>query len=205
MFENPELFKKFGKVFEPGKVVFCEYEKGDELYFVISGKVKISKITKEKEKVVAYLGPGEFLGEMAIFEKKPRTATVITEEETKMLVLKKDDFFNLMQVAPNLVVELIKTLSIRYINTLKQLNSLMVEDVEKRVINYFYEKCLSINNEKIRKLEININEISSILNISKDVLVEKMMPYQKRGYIRINAEQIILNDIGWWTSIRSKN
>ena len=75
MFNNTGLFEKFGKYYEKGEIIFCEYEKGDELYFILSGKVKVSKITRDKEKVLAYLQEGEFIGEMAFFDKKKRTAT----------------------------------------------------------------------------------------------------------------------------------
>ncbi len=194
IFENPDLFKKFGKEYGAGEVVFCEYEKGEELYFIVEGKVKISKITKEGEKVVAYIGKGEFIGEMAIFENKPRTATIITEEETKFLIFKKDDFYKLITMAPNIVVELIKSLSKRYISTEKQLNVLLHTDVEKKILNYIYEIA---KKKKEKRFEIKIEELLSILNIRKEDIIEKLNSYVKKGYLKISNDTIEVNEIGW--------
>lgn len=192
MFDNPILFKKFGREYDAGEILFCEYEKGEELYYIISGKVKISKITKNNEKIIAYIGKGEFVGEMAIFENKPRTATVITEEKTKFLKFKKDEFFQLIKTAPILVIELIKCLSERNMRTLSQMNSLLEKDVEKKVLEYLLKKITEKEEKKIK-----IIETISILNITRDELVEILLPYQKKSYLKILTTNIIINETGW--------
>ncbi len=192
MFDNPILFKKFGQEYDAEEIVFCEYERGEELYYIVSGKVKISKIMKNNEKVVAYIGKGEFVGEMAIFENKPRTATVITVEKTKFLKFKKIEFFQLIKTAPILVIELIKCLSKRNRRTLEQMNSLLEKDLEKKILEYIYLKL----NEKVTN-EIKISEIISILNITRDELLETLLPYQKKSYLRITTTDIFINETGW--------
>lgn len=201
MFESPDLFKKFGKIYGKGKIIFCEYEQGDELYFIISGRVKISKITRETEKVLAYLGAGEYLGEMAIFENKPRTATVIADEETKVLVLKKNDFYKLMEAAPNLVVGLIKTLSIRYINTEKQLFNLMTSNHEKRIINYLCEKCVNVS-EATSSVTVLLEEMEALLNIKREDIVKILCSYEKRAHVRLNGGSAKITDMMWWIRLK---
>lgn len=198
MFDNPELFKKYGRNYDVDEVVFCEYEKGNEMYYVVSGKVSVSKITKNAEKVLVYLGEGEFIGEMAVFENKPRTATITAIEATKMLVFKKSDFFQLMKVAPSLVVQLIKVLSKRYLNTESQLNSLLDDNVEKRVINYIYEEYSDAKAKgAVKRLVIKIDELGSVINAEKQDIISNMLSYQKKGYLKINPTSIILHEFGW--------
>lgn len=194
MFDNPELFKKFGKEYHAGEIIFCEYEKGETLYYIISGKVKISKITVDKEKIIAYLGAGEFIGEMAIFENKPRTATVITKEKTKMLLLKKDDFFKLMHTAPELVVQLMKSLSIRKLNTSNQLNNLLKEDKEEKIARYITAK---LDGNSNREMSLKINEIAGILDFKEEEIMEYFYSYQKKGYLKILDDEIRLKETGW--------
>ncbi|BDU49841.1 Crp/Fnr family transcriptional regulator [Haliovirga abyssi] len=194
MLDNPKLFEKFGKDYKAGEIIFCEYETGEELYFIISGKVRISKITQDEEKVVAYLKDGEFFGEMAIFENKVRTATVITEEPTKVLELKKNDFLKLMSSAPDIVVQLVKSLSIRYIKTRNQLNSLLETNLEKKVLKYFYQQYLNV---KSRSLNLNIKEVKSILNIKEKDLNKLLLGYKKKGLLKIVDDSILIGDIGW--------
>ncbi|MGM0509297.1 MAG: Crp/Fnr family transcriptional regulator [Fusobacteriota bacterium] len=192
MFQNSNLFEKFGREYKKGEILFCEYEKGDKLYFVISGKVKISKITPKREKVLAYLGEEEFVGEMAIFGDKKRTATVIAQENTKVLVFTEHNFFQLIETAPNIIVKLIKSLSERKIKTLAQMNYLLEKDLGKKLLEYIY-----IQFRRHSQTVFEIDEVSSLLNIDKDDIIGIMMPYNKKGYIKFTKNELILKEQGW--------
>jgi len=69
------LFARFGREFPAGDVLFREGDSGEVMFVIQSGAVRISKSISGEDKVLAVLGPGEFLGEMAILNGKPRTAT----------------------------------------------------------------------------------------------------------------------------------
>ncbi|WP_258229411.1 cyclic nucleotide-binding domain-containing protein, partial [Arthrobacter sp. HMWF013] len=59
-----------------GASVFREGDQGDQLYFIVSGKVKLGRTSPDgRESLLAILGPGELFGEMALFDPSPRTAT----------------------------------------------------------------------------------------------------------------------------------
>lgn len=194
MFENAALFDKFGKEYEKGDILFCEYEEQQILYYIISGKVKICKITKDHLKTVAFLGEGEFIGEMAIFENIPRTATVIAEEDTKVLEIDKDNFFKLVEAGPELVVRLIKILSNRSYNTEKQLNLVLESDIEKKLISFLYEKHV---NTHLNELHVDLEEIESITNIPVDELIRHINIYKMRGYMDLKGTEVIINNIDW--------
>jgi CRP-like cAMP-binding protein len=81
-------------IYEPGDIIFLEQEKGDNFYFIESGKVKISHIDREKEFVIAILQQNEFFGEMAILNQLNRNATATAFSSTKLLELSKDTFMN---------------------------------------------------------------------------------------------------------------
>jgi CRP-like cAMP-binding protein len=81
-------------IYEPGDIIFLEQEKGENFYFIESGKVKISHIDREKEFVIAILQQNEFFGEMAILNQLNRNATATAFSSTKLLELSKDTFMN---------------------------------------------------------------------------------------------------------------
>lgn len=199
---TPELVTKFGRSYNKGDIIFCEYENGEELYFIIDGKVRISKITVDAEKIIAYLGSGEYFGEMAIFGNSERTATVTAEEETTLLVFNKSDFYKLIDSAPGIVIGLMKALSSRYISTEKQLSNLLIFDYEKRVFSYMYEKCLDVN-QKSGQFKVELAEMEALLNISKEDIFQVLENYRRRGNFTIDGFHICINDTGWW--IRQKN
>ena len=75
MADGDQLFARFGKVCAAGTVLFREGETGTTMYVLQAGRVRITKSIKGEDKMLAILGPGEFFGEMAILNDKPRTAT----------------------------------------------------------------------------------------------------------------------------------
>ena len=94
------LSNKFGKSFDPGKIIFCEFEPGGDFYLIQTGKVKISKIVKDTEKTMDFLGPGDIFGEMAILEEAPRSATATAVDTVSALHFNRDNFVTLMTSQP---------------------------------------------------------------------------------------------------------
>lgn len=81
------LFPRFGREFSVGEVLFREGETGDEMFVIQNGQVRITKLVAGEQRPLATLGRGEFVGEMAILNEKPRTATATVVEDAKLLVI----------------------------------------------------------------------------------------------------------------------
>lgn len=98
--------------FAPGQVIFNEGDdaKG-EAFVVHSGKVEIRKRIDGSERVIATLGEGELLGEMALFRKAPRSAGALAATEVELLVIKYERLEWLIRNRPQLTFEILKRLS----------------------------------------------------------------------------------------------
>src|SRR5258708_13282340 len=81
------LFQRFGKEFKRGHVLFREGEPGKEMYVIQAGKVNITKTVRDTEKILAQLGAGEFFGEMAILNNKPRSPGAVITEDGQLPVI----------------------------------------------------------------------------------------------------------------------
>ncbi|MBI3964895.1 MAG: cyclic nucleotide-binding domain-containing protein [Chloroflexi bacterium] len=91
------------KVYQPGQVICHQGDEGDALYILEDGRVKISTTDRGgNEKILAYIGPGQFAGEMALLTGQPRSATLTSVTETTILVLRKDEYDRL--ISSNLAV-----------------------------------------------------------------------------------------------------
>ncbi len=91
------------KEFKENEVIFEEGDSGDSLYLVKEGEVAIRKLADTLsgvEKKIATIGEGDFFGEMALFDNKPRSATAYALKKSKILILRKEDFLNLMTKDP---------------------------------------------------------------------------------------------------------
>jgi NTE family protein len=102
------------------EVVFVEGSLGDSLYFIESGQVKVTIGSGPNEKIVTYLGPGNFFGEMALFLNQRRTASVTTVIDADVWVLRKDDLDELLKHYPSIALLISRELSRRLTATLQQ-------------------------------------------------------------------------------------
>lgn len=104
------------------------------MYVLQAGKVRISKQGKDGEKTLAILGAGEFFGEMAILNNKPRTATAETVEDSKLLLLDARTFEQMVVSNSEIAVRLIKKLARRLDAADNLIDILMHRDPKARVI-----------------------------------------------------------------------
>ncbi|HUN55603.1 MAG TPA: cyclic nucleotide-binding domain-containing protein [Smithella sp.] len=99
-------------------MLFMEDMPGEFLYIIVSGRVDIIKETVDKEKIIlASMGPDEIIGEMSLIDCQPRSATGVTSEDSVLMVIKKQNFDEMLQsdprIAAKLLMGLLKTVSRR--------------------------------------------------------------------------------------------
>lgn len=91
-----------------GQVMFRKGDTGQSLMLIASGKVKVSVSGPDgKEAVLAVLGVGEILGEMAILDNKPRSADATALEPCELLVLHQRDFIPFLERNPAVAIRLL--------------------------------------------------------------------------------------------------
>ncbi len=130
-----QLYTRFGKKIPAGTVLFQEGDKGEEMFILQSGKVKISKLIRGVEKTLATLEKGEFFGEMAILNDKPRSATAETIEECEMLVIDRKTFDTLLRGNVEIAIRFIKRLADRLREANDQMEALMIKDNTSRLVS----------------------------------------------------------------------
>ena len=102
-------------------VVFNEGAQGDAAYILTEGKIEISGIIEGHKKVFANLKPISIFGEMALFlDEGTRTATAIALEDSKVIVVTKDDLDDFMRESPKVIASIITVLVSRLKSTTKK-------------------------------------------------------------------------------------
>ena len=102
------------EVFPADHVVFEDNAPGEALYIIKSGRVRVSKMLNNgQEHTFAELGPGEFFGEMALLEEKPRSARVSTCTATRLLSMSRQTFNTLIEHHPAVAANFLKIISAR--------------------------------------------------------------------------------------------
>ncbi len=111
-----------------GQVLFREGDQGDAMYLVRRGMMIVSKaVTGRVDQVLARFGPGEFFGEMSLFDRFPRSATLQADTDVILLILDRQHLEQLIEVNPRAAVEFFEALVRVFIDRLRATGELVAE------------------------------------------------------------------------------
>jgi CRP/FNR family transcriptional regulator, cyclic AMP receptor protein len=110
------------------QILMREGDTGEEMFLVRSGSLVISKaVTGRVEQVLARVGPGDFFGEMALFDRSPRSATIQADADTIVLTLDRAALTKLTEVSPRAAAAFFESLVLIFIERLRASGDLVAE------------------------------------------------------------------------------
>jgi CRP/FNR family transcriptional regulator len=111
-----------------GQILMQEGDLGGQMYFLRAGSLAIAKRVREGvEQVVARVEPGEFVGEMALFDHRPRSASIRAEADSALFVLHRGAVHALIAENPAAAAAFLRALSDEFIARLRRSNELIAE------------------------------------------------------------------------------
>ncbi|MCF8261241.1 MAG: cyclic nucleotide-binding domain-containing protein [Melioribacteraceae bacterium] len=114
--------------FEKGEYMFETGQPGAAMFIIIEGEVKIIKIDNDGEELdLATLSEGEFLGELALLDSSPRSASALITERTKAMAIFREDLHKLLETDPQLGGKVMKQLAVIIGIRLKATNNLLLK------------------------------------------------------------------------------
>ncbi len=176
---------------ESDRIVVSENTSGDNCYIILEGSVEIWKdFGKPESDRIAVIGPGEVFGELALIDDLPRSATVITKEDSRFLLVSRNDFTRIIQESNPISLSIMKTVSTkirmsneRFIDDLRSRNQ-MLEKTCNRLETEIQERKKA--EEALRKSRDSLE--TEVANRTKD-LVDANAKLRKEIEERIQAEE----------------
>jgi CRP/FNR family cyclic AMP-dependent transcriptional regulator len=104
---------RLGRLYQNGEVIIKQGEQGDCIYVIQKGKVEVIDESGDAEIKIAELGVTEFFGEMGLFQKDVRSATIRSIGDTKVLTIDKKNFYQTIQKDPSIAYRLLERMSHR--------------------------------------------------------------------------------------------
>jgi len=105
------------QVYKKDNMVLIEEEVGSTMFVILNGRVKISRISDEgREVILSILVDGDFFGEMSILDGQTRSANAVTLEDTELLIIRRENFLQMLHSYPQVAINLLKEL-VRNSNT----------------------------------------------------------------------------------------
>jgi CRP/FNR family transcriptional regulator, dissimilatory nitrate respiration regulator len=183
------------QMFKRGQTIFSEGDEGTGFYVVVSGRVKIFKLSSEgKEQILHIFGPGEPFGEVPVFSGQHFPAHAETMEDSRIFFFSRNDFVALIRRNPSLALNMLAVLSMRLRRFAALIDDLSLKEVPGRLAAYLLY--LSGLQEGSEELERNINkrQLASLLGTIPETLSRILGKMIKQGLIESEGHQIKILD-----------
>lgn len=195
MADNP-LFDKYGVTVKPGETIFQEGERGDKMYIIQDGTVKITKSIDGKEHELARLGKSDFFGEMAIvLENTTRSATVRAVGTVQILAFDRQGFEGMIQKNSKIAMNVIDKLCRRLQNANSQIQQLFRTNERSLIALSLYNRFTEEATEDGKlTMDRSVEDISLNLETPADFVSEVLYGFQSDGIVKIDGNSLLLRD-----------
>lgn len=180
--------------FKRGEAIFHKDDVGTHLYLVLEGAVKIALPSEfGQEALVGLMRPGEFFGELALFDQEPRSANATAMEETRAALLARDDFLAFLEAHPQAVRMVLEALARTIRRLSDRVEDLIFLDVPSRVAKYLLDLAHTLGGEK-PELNLTQDELASFTGASRVSVNRVLGDFERRGLISIRRRRIEIID-----------
>jgi CRP/FNR family cyclic AMP-dependent transcriptional regulator len=171
-------------------VLINEGDGGDSLYIVLSGRVKVySSNPAGREVVIAFHGPGEYLGEMSL-DGSPRSASVVTLEPTTCALVTRASFREFILAHPEFALHLIERLIQRVRVTTESVKSLALSDVYGRLVKLLLALAVERDGRLIVPEKLTQQDIAERVGASRDMISRLLKDLVAGGYLDVSDRTI---------------
>ena len=178
--------------FNTGEFVFWDGDDPNWFYIIAYGKIKVLKHSLSgKEFIIAFFGPGEMFGEVAVFENKPYPASAQAVTDTKVLGIKREEFLSFLAHRPDVALRIIYILGGRLRDAQGRLRDIAGERVEQRLARIL----LMLSSKLGPNLPFTRQEIADMAGTTTETAIRVMSRLKDGGIIRsVRGKTIILDE-----------
>lgn len=183
------------KPFKRTEVIFRKDDPGTHLYLVLEGAVKISLPGEfGQEALVAIMRPGEFFGELALFDRAPRSASAVALEDTRAALLGADDFLAFLERHPTAVRLVLEALARTVRRLSGRVEDLTFLDVPSRVAKYLLDLSHANEGEKPLELSLTQDELAAFVGASRVSVNRVLGDLERRDIVGVHRRRITIKD-----------
>jgi CRP/FNR family cyclic AMP-dependent transcriptional regulator len=192
--ELEKLSKVSGrKRVERGAFIVRSGESTDSLYFLLVGRAKVTNVDEDgREIILAWLGPGEFFGEMGLIDGSPRSANVVAAEACELLFLSKEAFQRCLQDNFQVAQKLMKTLVMRLREADRKIESLALLDVYGRVARLLLDMSEVADGRRVIRKKMSKQDMAKMIGASREMVSKVMRDLELSGYICYEGDLLVI-------------
>ncbi len=194
--QREKMSNEFGVSAAKGDVIFQQGDTSTIMYIIQEGKVRIVRKAFRYEKTLAVLGQGDFFGEMAMLNNRPRSATAVAMTDVKLLAFDRKAFESLILDNFGVALRIIRTLSNRLQDADGLIENLLYVDPESKIINTLIKAAYDEGIETSEGFVIRTTpeELSDRSGVIIETLRDILTDLVKNKMILARRETLIIPD-----------
>ena len=180
------------KRYQKNQIIFSQGDESDGFYTVISGKVRVFRISPEgKEQIIHLIGPGESFGEVAVFSEGNFPAYSDTIQKSEILYFPRSKFKDLIRTNPSLALNMLAELSMLLRILVTKVEELTLKDVPARLATYLILESERMDNSDIVNLDISKSQLANLLGTIPETLSRILTRMLRDDIIAFTAQRSI--------------
>ena len=184
--------------FDKGATIFREGDAADRIYFLFLGRVKIVKSGPERDLILEILGPGEPVGAVAAFERRPFPASAVAIEPSGLISIPETAFFQLIEKRPAITRALLAGLTLRLMSLNRRLAD-MTGSVEYRTARLFATLAARLGQARDEgvfvPLPLSRQEIADLVGTTVETAIRVMSRWHKEKLVETEAKGFRIHDL----------
>jgi len=187
------------QVYKKDNMILIEEEIGSTMFIILEGRVKISRISEEgREVILSILSEGDFFGEMSILDGQNRSANVVTLDDSKIMVIRREDFLQMLHDYPQIAINLLKELAHRLRRSDSQIKSLSLQNATGKVASTLLR--IADDSGKIHMGQVEIprlppqQDLANMAGTSRETISRVIKALTKEGYLKKEGSRLIILD-----------
>lgn len=182
------------------RALFHQGEEGDEMFILASGEVEIQVQLRDGKTVTrGRLSTGESFGEVALFDGRPRSASVLTREASEFLVLDRTRFREVLREYPDIAIRLLESLMRRFRAMDEAINETLVVDIPKKLAKGLMHLVHGYGQQTRKGMRIDApftdQELSELAGLSAELVTAQLDAWKREGIIKRESQFITIRDM----------
>lgn len=183
------------KHFTRSQTIFTEGDEGEGFYIVISGRVKIFKMSPDgREQILHILGPGELFGEVPVFAGARFPANAQAMEESRVFYFSRNALIALIEKNPSIAMGMLSVLSRRLRMFASMIDDLSLKEVPGRLASYLLYLSNKEKGSENLELDITKGQLASLLGTIPETLSRILAKMSAQGIIESDGPRIKITD-----------
>lgn len=197
------------KNYHKENLILIEEEIGSSMFVILEGRVKVSRISDDgREVILSIMSEGDFFGEMSLLDGHTRSANVTAIDDSELLVIRREEFLQMLHDYPQIAINLLKELAQRIRKGDEHIKSLSLQDAKGRVANTLLR--IAEDYGVLRKGQVEINELplqqdlANMAGTSRETISRVIKTLIQQGYLKKERGKIIIIDYEKFKAIFSR-